>query len=388
VSTVPIASLRRIGEVLWSFIHLSHRVLSTTNISLRQSQTVRPSSAHSTLSLSPSSHLLLLLNADNTNYAQMRRSRCGSCHSTYTPFAALAPEGPASQPLTEDSLLQSFCAFLGCSPSIIDLTVPLSLEMDFTEESRLADAKKRKSTSAPSTSSARRQSAPINTAPIRRARVNPAAVRLTVHPHPPSPLGRASEAVVAPEGDNKDLSSTKRVFHLAQTVRSFVLEEVSVHDFSFFSLPSVHSALSIFLQISPDAFIQHLNLHLLRSRTKSELIQKLKSQISERNIHHGSLFVTLFISLRGDIERQAVAITALLKRYPHFKTKCCKAQFCYFCKISSFHPGQSCLEWMRNERGGGGESVVIKYCPSCSVPTVRSEGCSSITCLCGRNWSW
>jgi hypothetical protein len=172
---------------------------------------------------------------------------------------------------------------------------------------------------------------------------------------------------------------------------------LSVGEDCSFLCPRRGSPLSLSLplsdaqQLSPDDFIESLNRHLLnesRLHLTSAARAKLSSEISQTKLHHGSLFIALFQSLH-DLERQAAAITALLKRYPHFKTKCCAVRFCFFCKISSFHHGQTCVEWMREEQGGGtGGGLVIKYCPSCSVPTVRSEGCSSMTCLCGRAWTW
>ena len=32
--------------------------------------------------------------------------------------------------------------------------------------------------------------------------------------------------------------------------------------------------------------------------------------------------------------------------------------------------------------------IEAKYCPSCNVATVRSEGCDHIICVCGHNWNW
>ena len=30
----------------------------------------------------------------------------------------------------------------------------------------------------------------------------------------------------------------------------------------------------------------------------------------------------------------------------------------------------------------------MQCCPACGVPTVRSEGCNAITCVCGAAWEW
>ena len=94
------------------------------------------------------------------------------------------------------------------------------------------------------------------------------------------------------------------------------------------------------------------------------------------------MFEALFASIL-DIERQSCAITALLIRFPKFKTRCCQSSFCYSCKVSSFHKGVSCEERMRQEK-----SIHVQCCPSCQVPTIKSEGCSSILCPCGNSWRW
>lgn len=109
---------------------------------------------------------------------------------------------------------------------------------------------------------------------------------------------------------------------------------------------------------------------------------KIKSQINGSILHHSSLFVGIFETL-CDIERQCNAVNALLLRYPKFKTRCCNSKYCYSCKISSFHQDISCQERMREEK-----SIFVQSCPSCQVPTIRSEGCSSILCLCGHVWRW
>lgn len=94
------------------------------------------------------------------------------------------------------------------------------------------------------------------------------------------------------------------------------------------------------------------------------------------------MFVALFQSLH-DIERQASAITRLLVCYPQFKTRCCQSNYCYSCKISSFHKGVTCEQRMRQEK-----MIDVQCCPTCQVPTIKSEGCSSIQCLCGHSWRW
>ncbi|CAJ1366906.1 unnamed protein product [Effrenium voratum] len=58
-------------------------------------------------------------------------------------------------------------------------------------------------------------------------------------------------------------------------------------------------------------------------------------------------------------------------------------QFCFRCKVSSWHRGVTCNERLRCEK-----ARQAQLCPGCGVPTQRSEGCRKITCVCGRVWEW
>ena len=42
---------------------------------------------------------------------------------------------------------------------------------------------------------------------------------------------------------------------------------------------------------------------------------------------------------------------------------------------------------MRGEMGKAAQSG-IQWCPECGVPTVKSEGCNHIICVCGASWQW
>mmetsp|Transcript_24293 Transcript_24293/g.54038 ORF Transcript_24293/g.54038 Transcript_24293/m.54038 type:complete len:501 (-) Transcript_24293:120-1622(-) len=88
-------------------------------------------------------------------------------------------------------------------------------------------------------------------------------------------------------------------------------------------------------------------------------------------------------SILGDPERAVALLLAALHRYPFIQTPCCSCDFCFKCKIEGHHPGITCEERQAKE-----VSIEAQYCPSCAVPTVKSEGCSSIQCVCGRHWVW
>jgi len=84
-----------------------------------------------------------------------------------------------------------------------------------------------------------------------------------------------------------------------------------------------------------------------------------------------------------DLERRLAMQLAWMNRFPRQRTLCCGEQFCFRCKVSSWHRGVTCNERLRTEK-----ARQAQLCPGCGVPTQRSEGCRKITCVCGRVWEW
>lgn len=87
--------------------------------------------------------------------------------------------------------------------------------------------------------------------------------------------------------------------------------------------------------------------------------------------------------LLGDPERAASMQLAFYRRYPLIRTQCCKSEMCFKCKVRGHHPGMTCEERQASEL-----SIEAQYCPGCGVPTVKSEGCDHIVCVCGASWQW
>lgn len=85
----------------------------------------------------------------------------------------------------------------------------------------------------------------------------------------------------------------------------------------------------------------------------------------------------------SDLERRLAVQVAWLHRFPRQRTPCCGERFCFRCKVSSWHRGTSCQERLQSEK-----ARQAQLCPGCGVPTIRSEGCRKITCVCGRVWEW
>eukprot|EP00392_Amoebophrya_sp_AT5.2_P010368 g10428.t1 len=87
-----------------------------------------------------------------------------------------------------------------------------------------------------------------------------------------------------------------------------------------------------------------------------------------------------------DLERKCTLLLAWYRRFPYFKTPCCFAAMCFKCKTSEWHVGQSCEQRMRE--GLGAPKGGVQWCPRCGVPTVKSEGCNHIICVCGASWEF
>lgn len=84
-----------------------------------------------------------------------------------------------------------------------------------------------------------------------------------------------------------------------------------------------------------------------------------------------------------DIERRTCLHLGILRRNPFILTPCCDSEFCFKCKVGSHHSGETCEERQQNEL-----DIHVQFCPECEVPTVRTEGCDHIVCVCGADWTW
>merc|ERR1712137_430303 len=93
--------------------------------------------------------------------------------------------------------------------------------------------------------------------------------------------------------------------------------------------------------------------------------------------------LTLLLSLISDVERRTVLQLAALRRNPLMRTPCCGEDMCWKCKIDGHHLGMTCEEYQNETL-----EIGVQPCPGCGVQTERTEGCSSMTCLCGQEWYW
>jgi len=83
-----------------------------------------------------------------------------------------------------------------------------------------------------------------------------------------------------------------------------------------------------------------------------------------------------------DPERRVNLHLRYLRDHPRIKTACCNREHCFRCKMKDYHEGRSCVD----ASGDLDNSVVC--CPSCGIALARGDGCNTITCVCGKQFSW
>jgi len=90
------------------------------------------------------------------------------------------------------------------------------------------------------------------------------------------------------------------------------------------------------------------------------------------------------LGLVDDCARRAVLQLAFLRRWPKMWSRCCNAAHCFKCKVGSHHEGVTCDEVQRRQM----QDSTPQFCPGCGVATVKTEGCNSMICICGEEWTW
>jgi len=83
-----------------------------------------------------------------------------------------------------------------------------------------------------------------------------------------------------------------------------------------------------------------------------------------------------------DFERRVVLQLGFLRRNPKIRTPCCNVRYCFRCQVAGWHRGWTCQESV------AALDSEVQLCTGCGVPTVRTEGCSQMTCVCGARWQW
>lgn len=95
-------------------------------------------------------------------------------------------------------------------------------------------------------------------------------------------------------------------------------------------------------------------------------------------------FVRKFVlPLMLDLECRTRFLLSLYRTFPKFYALCCQYGHCFCCKVDQWHEGTSCEDKQQEEL-----LIEAQFCPLCTIPTIRTDGCSDMLCVCGSSWQW
>jgi hypothetical protein len=83
-------------------------------------------------------------------------------------------------------------------------------------------------------------------------------------------------------------------------------------------------------------------------------------------------------------ERQATLHAAYLRKYPECYSQCCRRLHCFRCQIQQFHNQLTCEQYQAESNVF--EDVIP--CPQCGIQLTKGDGCSSVSCVCGKNFQY
>jgi hypothetical protein len=79
-------------------------------------------------------------------------------------------------------------------------------------------------------------------------------------------------------------------------------------------------------------------------------------------------------------ERRTTLHLRYIKDRPKIRTNCCPVfSHCFKCKIKNFHEGKLCPPQ---------EEEDVADCPNCKISVSKGDGCNTLTCFCGKQFSW
>jgi hypothetical protein len=149
---------------------------------------------------------------------------------------------------------------------------------------------------------------------------------------------------------------------------------------TFLAGNSLEESLAFSWQQVNDILIEYVRCNKPAQECVSELVEVFPETL--RTAHEMMPLVCSMPSLRQDLERRAALQLAILNRMPKTYTPCCGNRVCFRCKTYGWHE-ETCEEIQRREMG-----QKVCFCPHCGVPTIKSEGCDHMVCVCGADWTW
>lgn len=123
-----------------------------------------------------------------------------------------------------------------------------------------------------------------------------------------------------------------------------------------------------------DLYLDEIYTYILKEFLPSNFISKPDSDA-------WAMF-SLILQTIQDPERRANLHLRYLRDRPRIRTLCCLKEHCFSCKTKDFHEGKSCLEQISKL-----DNAIVP-CPTCSLSLTKGDGCNTVTCLCGQQFSW
>lgn len=133
-------------------------------------------------------------------------------------------------------------------------------------------------------------------------------------------------------------------------------------------------------------FEQRMNLYCAGRITPDifykEIIDELISDFTTKADDKAWEIFKNVLSLIEDPERRCNLQLRYYRSRPRVWTRCCNTEHCFKCNTKGYHEGKSC------ELNMSVLDSSINSCPSCGVAIVKGDGCNSVNCVCGRQFSW
>lgn len=131
---------------------------------------------------------------------------------------------------------------------------------------------------------------------------------------------------------------------------------------------------------------QELQQYLEGDIDTSEMYEKILKQylpvLESLNDNDAWDIFTNVLKVIADPERRAALHVRYLKDRPRIRTLCCNREHCFHCKTKDFHENKSCMEHL------SALDHTVVTCPACGIALAKGDGCNTITCFCGKQFSW
>lgn len=151
------------------------------------------------------------------------------------------------------------------------------------------------------------------------------------------------------------------------------------------NLLSVSKAQGVDFESCKSHFLTHLHEYcsgLVNVETFFEYCRRTFQELSNGTETEAMQILSNILRLIQNPERRNLLHLRFLNERPRFYTPCCTRLHCFRCKTKDFHDDKTC-----EENTSTLDSSIIA-CPSCNIHLAKADGCNSVSCVCGVQFSW